>query len=44
MDTCSECGTDVEELIFVFCCGLFLCDACKFKHDERYGEHDEWTE
>ena len=37
---CGECGfaENLDDLNWVGCCGAYMCDDCKDKHDAKYGE------
>jgi hypothetical protein len=36
---CDHTEEDLECLTLAECCGVWLCDTCIQKHDEKFGGH-----
>lgn len=36
-DECPQCGSSLETLWFMECCGLVMCDVCRENHDKKMG-------
>lgn len=40
-EPCPQCGSQVWDLVLTECCGVYMCEACKDAHDEKWHIPDE---
>jgi transposase len=40
-ERCPNCGQDIYDIVYMECCGKYMCEECKEKHDKQWGIKDE---